>query len=304
MTAAEIEVLRFKASRESWGLADAEVLSSDSVALAAGNRIIVLGPLLAHAEEGERLRVELELDVHARWGSRWKIDRQESLGLSPRGAWGWLAKLDGVGPILAARIQARFEDELLEVLSNPADPDPLLEVRGVGPGTVAKIRASWDGVRSTVDVESWRYLARLGLSKWETNRVLGLAASRKVRAEELLRENPYDVSELEGFGFVRADRIARAAGVSPESPARAEAAVRHILAEAVRASGDTCARLEDVALEAAGLTGQSPSLTREALERLPSIHVRRSSTGEWVHPKRLLEAESFIARIAQGGAPR
>ena len=46
------------------------------------------------------------------------------------------------------------------------------------------------------------------------------------RVEEVLKENPYRlVDDVEGIGFLTADRIAVALGLSPESPYRSEAAL-------------------------------------------------------------------------------
>ena len=48
----------------------------------------------------------------------------------------------------------------------------------------------------------------------------------------VLHEDPYRLTEVDGVGFLRADRIALAGGVPPESDSRAQAAAVYVLAEA------------------------------------------------------------------------
>ena len=48
----------------------------------------------------------------------------------------------------------------------------------------------------------------------------------------ILHEDPYRLTEVEGVGFARADKIALAADVPPESSRRAQAAAVFALAEA------------------------------------------------------------------------
>ena len=48
----------------------------------------------------------------------------------------------------------------------------------------------------------------------------------------VLHEDPYRLTEVDGVGFARADKIALAADVPPESSRRAQAAAVFALAEA------------------------------------------------------------------------
>ena len=52
------------------------------------------------------------------------------------------------------------------------------------------------------------------------------------RSTQILHEDPYRLTEVEGVGFVRADKIALAADVPPESDKRAQAAALYTVREA------------------------------------------------------------------------
>jgi len=71
----------------------------------------------------------------------------------------------------------------------------------------------------------------------------------------ILHEDPYRLTEVAGVGFARADRIALAADVPPESPRRAQAAAAFALAEAEQ-QGHAFLPLEELGRRTAQLTGQ------------------------------------------------
>ena len=72
-----------------------------------------------------------------------------------------------------------------------------------------------------------------------------------------IREDPYSLIEIEGVGFVRADTIALAADVPPESDRRAQAAAYFLLGEAER-RGHTHLPTEALMAEVARLIGHRP----------------------------------------------
>ena len=62
----------------------------------------------------------------------------------------------------------------------------------------------------------------------------------------ILHEDPYRLTEVDGVGFARADKIALAADVPPESARRAQAAAVFALAEAEQ-QGHTYLPLDELA---------------------------------------------------------
>ena len=66
------------------------------------------------------------------------------------------------------------------------------------------------------------------------------------RSMAILHEDPYRLTEVDGVGFARADKIALAADVPPESRRRAQAAAVYALAEAEQ-QGNSYLPLDELA---------------------------------------------------------
>ena len=77
------------------------------------------------------------------------------------------------------------------------------------------------------------------------------------RSMTILHEDPYRLTEVEGVGFARADKIALGADVPPESDRRAQAAATFVLTEAEQ-QGHTFLPLAELARRAAKLLGLAP----------------------------------------------
>ncbi len=73
----------------------------------------------------------------------------------------------------------------------------------------------------------------------------------------ILHEDPYRLTEVPGVGFARADKIALAADVPPESSRRAQAAALYALVEAEQ-QGNSYLPLEELARRTARLIGLPP----------------------------------------------
>ena len=99
-------------------------------------------------------------------------------------------------------------------------------LRGVSVDQAAEAAESWHASRAVRDLHV--QLAPHGLAH--------LAAPIHARFGEssmtVLHEDPYRLTEVDGVGFARADKIALAADVPPESSRRAQAAAVYVLGEA------------------------------------------------------------------------
>ena len=73
----------------------------------------------------------------------------------------------------------------------------------------------------------------------------------------ILHEDPYRLTEVDGVGFARADRIALAGDVPPESDRRAQAAAVYAIAEAEQ-QGHSHLPVEELVERTAKLIGLAP----------------------------------------------
>ncbi|MBQ8137100.1 MAG: hypothetical protein IJ174_06670, partial [Clostridia bacterium] len=124
------------------------------------------------------------------------------------------------------------------------------------------------------------------------------------RVEEVLRENPYRlVDDVEGIGFMTADKIAVALGLPPASPYRSEAALKYVLQEAALSGGHTYLPAETLLHEAAALLRCEEELVEASLKALilnREIVANDFSTGRGCMLERFYHAEKEVAvRLTQ-----
>jgi exodeoxyribonuclease V alpha subunit len=218
-----VERVRFAAPDTGFAVLDAD---------RDGDEIVLVGPL-SHLEPGERVAVEGVWQDDRRFGMQVRAERAAPLAPSgTKAVMTYLERVRHVGPGRAAKLLARFgEDGVLDAVD--ADPGRAFQAAGLGLRQAKEAAASWDALRSTRALHL--LLAPHGLA-WLVARV---DKHYGPRAHRIVREEPYELTSVFGVGFATADRIARAAGLPADSPARAAAALLHVLAEAER-DGSTC----------------------------------------------------------------
>ncbi len=124
-------------------------------------------------------------------------------------------------------------------------------LRGVSADQAAAATESWHASRAIRDLHV--QLAPHGLA----HLAAPIHARFGDRSLAILHEDPYRLTEVAGVGFARADRIALAADVPPESDRRAQAAAVFALAEAEQ-QGNTFLPIDELNRRAAKLLGLQP----------------------------------------------
>jgi exodeoxyribonuclease V alpha subunit len=217
---ATVEVLGVIFAAEDDGYAVLEVQDADT-----GEGFALVGPV-AHLGIGDRAEVSGEWQTHARYGRQ--LRAQGALPLDPadrEGRIAYLTSLRHIGPARAERLVEEHGDGVLGAIA--ADPDGVFSsLRGVSPSQAAAAAESWHAGRAVRDLHV--QLAPHGLAH--------LAAPIHTRFGDrsmaILHEDPYRLTEVAGVGFARADKIALAADMPPESSRRAQAAAVYALTEA------------------------------------------------------------------------
>ena len=197
--------------------------------------VTVVGTLPALAA-GEQVLLEGAWVEHPQYGRQWKatgceirkpttllgIERYLGSGL-----------IHGVGPATARLLVAHFGKETLEVLSE--HPERLTQVPGIGPKRARQIgdsfREQYAAREAMVFLQSYGVSPALAV---KISKVYGADAQRKIR------ENPYRLmDEIEGVGFLTADRIALSLGIPPDSEYRLRSGLKYVLMEAAAGEGHT-----------------------------------------------------------------
>jgi exodeoxyribonuclease V alpha subunit len=175
-----------------------------------------------------------EISVHGRWTNHPSHGRQfawEHLSVrQPSTAPQIVNRLKtypGIKDKMAERIVRRFGTDTLTILDS--EPQRLLEVEGLGKKTLARVKLHHEEHRGPIaDLE---------------NRLLELAVSPRFakllhrrygeQAMAMLEHHPYKLArEVQGIGFITADRIARALGVDLDSDERVDAGILHAFEKA------------------------------------------------------------------------
>ena len=194
-----------------------------------GASVTAIGPLLG-VREGDELRVTGRWVNHSKYGEQFEVDSYVHVAPSTlEGLRRFLGsgKIRGLGPARAAQVVEEFGLDSLRVLEQ--EPERLLEIRGIGPSTIERVRESWEKHRGIQQIMI--FLTGHGVAP-------GIAVKTFKKygagAVDVVRSNPYRLAEeVFGVGFLTADRIARQLGIPDDAPERLEAGVLHTLVEAV-----------------------------------------------------------------------
>ncbi len=240
-----IEVLGVIFRAEDDGYAVLEVQDADG-----GDGFALVGPV-AHLVAGDRAEVSGEWQTHSRYGRQ--LRAQGALPLDPtdrEGQVAYLATLRHIGKKRAERLVDQHGERVLQVIA--ADPQRTFQaLKGVSVDQAAAATQSWHESRAVRELHV--QLAPHGLA----HLAAPIHARYAERSLAILHEDPYRLTEVEGVGFVRADKIALAADVPPESDKRAQAAALYTVRDAENA-GNSFLPIEELAARTQKLIGLVP----------------------------------------------
>jgi len=115
----------------------------------------------------------------------------------------------GIGPSTAKLIVQHFGEDAMDIMDE--HPERLTEIPGIGPKKAAMIMESYTeqmGMRRALV-----FLQKYGISP---NLAMKVAKYYGENTVTLIRQNPYRmVTDIEGVGFLTADRIALSMGIDP-----------------------------------------------------------------------------------------
>ncbi len=175
---------------------------------------------------GESVALTGKWVEHPKFGRQYQAEScVQSLPATVNGIQRYLGSglIKGMGPVLAKKMIDAFGQDVLDILDT--NPQKLLQVEGIGPKKLDRIRQSWAEQREI----------RSLLIFLQTYEVPPTFAGRIFQrygagAVEKLRENPYDLAyEIRGIGFKTADAMALKLGFSEDSPQRLEALLVFLL---------------------------------------------------------------------------
>ncbi len=139
----------------------------------------------------------------------------------------------GIGPATAKLIVKAFGESTMDILDE--HPERLTEVSGIGRKKAEMIIESY--TQQMTMRRALVYLQNYGISP---NLAVKIAKYYGEATVELVKQNPYRlVTDIDGVGFLTADRIALSMGVDPQSEYRLRSALYYLLNEAANGAGHT-----------------------------------------------------------------
>ena len=213
----------------------------------SGEAFALVGPV-AHLDVGDRAEVTGEWDDHSQYGRQLSAHGAVPIDPSDRdGQIAYLTTLPHIGEARAENLVEQHGDEVLQAIG--ADPEEAFgSLRGVTREQATEAAEAWHESRAIRDLHV--QLAPHGLA------YLGVAIYDRFEDDALaiIHKNPYRLTEVSGIGFARADKIALAADLPPESDARMQAAAVYALQEAEQ-DGNSYLLLEELVQRVERLTG-------------------------------------------------
>jgi len=194
--------------------------------------VLAIVGVIAGAREGYALEVSGRHEEHPRFGAQFIVQRaQVSAPRTEEGVIAWIAAtFPNVGRGRAAALLEHFRGDVDMLWSTVVDaPERLTEVPGITSARARDIRDAYLAARD--DREPQITLRGWGLTESQIGRCLKHweSAAEAVRA---IQADPYQLFDhVDGFGWKRADDVARASGVPPDAPTRIRAAIKHTMHE-------------------------------------------------------------------------
>ncbi len=225
--------------------------------------VTVVGCLPA-LKEGEVVSVKGKWVEHPIYGRQ--MDVKEYRHVQPSTKEGILKYLSsgvikGIGEKMAERIIDRFGADALEIIEYA--PQRLTEVSGIGEKKMQVIAEAFKEQRELRDIIL--FLSQYGITPAYAVRIYKKYEEMTI---PYIQENPYRLAdEITGIGFKRADLIAQAMGISPNSKYRIHSGIRYTI-NTFHGEGHTYVPSDILIDRAKGLLGVEEAQIIEAIQEM------------------------------------
>lgn len=193
---------------------------------------------MADIHVGQTVRVRGEMVDNVKYGEQFNIESAEiMLPNTLNGIKKYLASglIKGIGPATAEAIVDKFKKDTLEVIE--FNPQKLAEVHGISPKKAEQISLAFNEIKNLQN--SVMFLQEYNISTNKALKIYGIYGDKTITN---VKENPYRlVEDVDGIGFLSADKIAKSMGIATNSLFRIRAGIIHTLSENSEKTGSTFA---------------------------------------------------------------
>ena len=185
---------------------------------------------------GEEVELTGEFVENAKFGKQFAFSTLTTVEpKSKEGIKKYLASglIDGVGPATAEKIVDAFGKDSLEIISFATIRNR--EIKRISKKKALEIGESFNEKRNVQN-------AVMFLQKYNISLTLSLKIFNiyKEKTVDIVSSNPYKlVEDIDGIGFLTADKIAVSMGIRPDSDFRVRAGILHVLTDSADKNGHT-----------------------------------------------------------------
>lgn len=191
---------------------------------------------LIDANVGENLSLEGEFVNNTKYGYQFAFDSYEVvLPTTLAGIEKYLSSglIKGVGPATAKNIVNHFKEQTFDIIE--MSPSSLAEVKNISMKKALEIGDKFKELKKLQNTVM--FLQKYNMT---TNMALKIYEVYGAKTVDVVKNNPYRlVEDVDGIGFLTADKIAKSIGIPFDSEYRVRAGILHALNNAVEKTGNT-----------------------------------------------------------------
>lgn len=245
-------------------------------------------------KEGREYRMKGDFTYHQKYGEQFSFTEiEEVLPTEVDGIIAYLSSgnIPFIGTKTAEKIVAKFKEDTLKIIDE--NPKRLLEIEGIGQKKLEKIKEAF---REQSELRSlFIYLSKFDISQKEATKIYRVYGQGAV---EIVRTNPYKLGEdIRGFGFKRADELARVVGIREDSTLRINSAIKYVLKLATY-EGHTYLPEKELIREAQKFLNCDEARVEESISRLmfdQEIYIKVYKDHKNVYFTSMYRSENFSA---------
>lgn len=215
--------------------------------------------------EGQTMSLDGKFIVHPKYGKQFDVTNvtictPDSIDSIVRYLGSGIIR--GIGPRLALRIASYFGEKTFEVIE--FTPHLLAKVSGISKAKAQEIAEAYMSIKVMQD--AIMFLQKYGIT---LNMALKIYKVYDKETIDTVSSNPYVlVEDVDGIGFLTADKIAQNMGISHDSEFRIRAGVIYALKESVRGNGNTYLPKDELIGVASKLLAVDSELVEKAIDDL------------------------------------
>lgn len=197
--------------------------------------VTIVGKLIS-ANIGENLSLEGEFVNNKKFGYQFAFGSYEViLPKTLAGIEKYLSSglIRGIGPVTAKAIVKTFKEDTFEIIEMA--PERLVEVRGISKNKAFDIANKFSELKNIQNTVM--FLQQYNITVNMSLKIFQIYGAKTI---DIVKRNPYKlVEDIDGIGFLTADKIAQSIGIPRNSEFRVRAGMVHTLNNATEKNGNT-----------------------------------------------------------------